>query len=182
MKQAGCEGVNFGVDSLCDEQLSRFGRGHSFADVQQLVRILNDEKMNYIFDLLIGGPGETQETIRTTIERAKGLALPLTGIAAGIRVYPGIALAEAIAEGSVRGGLHPSGECSPDKPVFYLSPLIEGDVSAVINRFVAGDPRFFLLSAPAQEGSYNYADDDTLSKLIEQGARGAYWDILRKNR
>ncbi|GAI21615.1 unnamed protein product, partial [marine sediment metagenome] len=42
-----------------------------------------------MFDLLIGGPGESEETARATIERVKELSIPLAGIAAGMRVYPG---------------------------------------------------------------------------------------------
>ena len=38
-----------------------------------------------------------------------------------------------------------------------------------------------MLAAPGEEGSYNYADDELLSQLIERGARGAYWDILRRH-
>ena len=53
MKGAGCAGVNFGVDSLCDEQLHRLGRVHSSDEVHQLVRLLRREGLNYMFDLLV---------------------------------------------------------------------------------------------------------------------------------
>ena len=180
VKSAGCEGVNFGADSLCDEQLYRLGRGHSSSDIQQLVHLLHDEGLNYMFDLLVGGPGETEETVGTTIERIKALDVPLTGIAAGIRVYPGTPLERAIADGTIKGGLCPETGHAPHQPVFYLSPLLDSDIAALINRLVSGDPRFLVLAAPAEEGSYNYADDEVLGGLIRQGARGAYWDILRK--
>ena len=182
MRRAGCEGINFGVDSLCDEQLSRLGRSHLSSNVRQLVQILKDEGLNHMFDLLVGGPGETEATIRSTIEQVKELNVPLSGIAAGIRVYPNTPLARAIAGGSIRGGLYPSAEHAPEQPVFYLSPLIKNDISAVINHFVAGDSRFLVLAEPAGKGSYNYAGDEVLGELIREGARGAYWDILRKNR
>lgn len=181
MRRAGCQGVNFGVDSLCDDQLSRLGRSHSLNDVRHLVHLLHDEGFNYMFDLLAGGPGETEVTIKTTIERVKELNVPLAGIAYGIRVYPGTLLGRAIAEGSVKGGLYSGTGDAPHQPVFYLSPLLNGDIAALINHLVAGDPRFLVLAAPADEGSYNYADDEMLGELIRQGARGAYWDILQKS-
>ena len=40
MKRAGCAGINFGIDSLCDEQLHRLGRTHSAKDVYELVGLL----------------------------------------------------------------------------------------------------------------------------------------------
>ena len=133
-----------------------------------------------MFDLLIGGPGEREETVRASIEKAKELDIPLAGIAAGIRVYPETPLGRAIANGSIKGGLHPEGGLS--EPFFYLSPALGSDASALINELVAGDPRFLVLSAPAEEGSYNYADDEALSELIRKGARGAYWDIISRSR
>ena len=54
--------------------------------------------------------------------------------------------------------------------------------SALIDELVAGDRRFLVLSSPAEKGSYNYADDTALGELIKKGARGAYWDIISRNR
>ena len=177
MKRAGCAGINFGVDSLCDEQLSRLGRSHSTGDIHRLVYLLKG--LNYMFDLLVGGPGEREETVRTTVDKVKELNIPLAGIAVGIRVYPETPLGQAIANGSIQEGLHPGGGLS--EPFFYLSPALGSDASALINELVAGDPRFLVLSSPAEEGSYNYADDEALGELIKKGARGAYWDIISRN-
>jgi len=182
MKRAGCAGINFGVDSLHDAQLRRLGRTHSTGDINQLVQLLKEEGLNYMFDLLIGCPGETEETVRVTIEKVKELDVPLAGIAAGIRVYPGTPLGKAIVNGSIRGGLHPDTGHEFYQPCFYLSPYLGNDASALINELVAGDQRFLVLSSPAEEGSYNYADDEALCQLIRGGARGAYWDIIRRHR
>jgi len=182
MKRAGCTGINFGVDSLCDEQLSRLGRAHSTSDIQRLIALLKEAGLKYMFDLLIGGPGETVETARITVNKVKELNISLAGIAAGIRVYPGTPLGKAIAGGSIKGGLHPEANNNDCEPVFYLSPFLGNDPSALVNELVAGDPRFLVLSSSAEEGSYNYADDERLCQLISKGARGAYWDIISRSR
>jgi len=182
MKSAGCAGINFGVDSICDEQLRRLGRAYSSHDVSETVAVLKAEGINYMFDLLVGGPGETPQTVRTTIERVREYDVPLAGIAAGVRVYPKTALAEDIAEGRTKGRVFENEGQVHREPVFYVSPHLGDDVFALIDEIVAGDRRFLRLSAPSDEGSYNYADDETLARLIEQGARGAYWDILRRHR
>jgi hypothetical protein len=134
-----------------------------------------------MFDLLIGGPGETVSTIRTSIDRAKEFGIPLVGIAAGVRVYPGTPLEKAIDDGRIIGGLHLGTEPAPHEPVFYLSPSLGDNVPKLIAQMVANDPRFLFLAAPEEDGSYNYADDERLSLLIKQGARGAYWDIIKRN-
>lgn len=107
MKGAGCTGINFGVDSLCDDQLQRLDRIHSSNDVRQLVRLLHREGLNYMFDLLIGGPGETIETVKITIDKTREFNTPLVGIAAGVRVYPDTPLGKAVADGFVKEGLDP---------------------------------------------------------------------------
>ncbi len=182
MKRAGCCGINFGVDSLCDEQLLRLGRSYSVVDVQRLVKIIEKEGLNYMFDLLIGGPGETGDTVATTIKMAKGLNIPLVGMATGIRIYPETPLHRAIAGGFDKGGLHPEGELTLHEPTFYLSPYLGSDRSALINKLVAGDQRFLSLSSPAEQGSYNYANAEALCQMISEGERGAYWDIIGRRR
>jgi hypothetical protein len=182
MVDAGCAGINFGVDSLCDEQLQRLGRVYSSEDIRQLVAILEKAGINYMFDLLLGGPGETSDTVKTAIVKAKEFNIPLVGIATGVRVYTGTPLAKAIAGGIINEGLWPQNATANEQPVFYLSPSLGDDAQALIRHLVGDDPRYLVLSTPEDERNYNYADDDTLSRLIEQGARGAYWDILRNHR
>ena len=181
MKRAGCAGINFGVDSLDDGQLSRLGRGHRCDDVKQLVDILHGEDINYMFDFLAGGPGETEDTIRTTIGRIKELKVPLAGIAAGLRVYPGTPLALVLAGEPVTPGLRPA-EPGPETPVFYLASELTGSIDGLLDELVGGDNRFFVLGTPSSAASYNYAGDERLSQLILGGERGAYWDILNRNR
>ncbi len=184
MKRAGCFGINFGVDAICDEQLSRLRRNHSTADVSSLVKLLKKERHNYIFDLLVGGPGETKETLQTTIQQAKELDIPLVGIAAGLRVYPGTPLSKSIARGLIKEGVSPTKPkvATPGEPVFYLSPHLGNVTPELISQLIAHDQRFLFLGKPSQAGSYNYANDDNLCHAIEKGARGAYWDIIQQHR
>ncbi len=181
MKKSGCAGVNFGVDSLCDEQLLRLGRRHRLKDVIELAHILQQEELNYMFDLLVGGPGETEQTLAATINKVKEMDVPLTGISVGIRVYPDTPLGKAVSNGFGNQALH-SASADLSRPVFYLSPELVKEPLLLLQRLVAGDPRFLYLAAPSDNKSYNYADDEFLCRLIEEGSRGAYWDIIRQAR
>jgi hypothetical protein len=66
--------------------------------------------------------------------------------------------------------------------VFYLSPALGEDALGLVRHLTGDDPSFLLLAAPQESGSYNYAGDDRsgLAEAIRRGARGAYWDILRR--
>lgn len=180
MEHAGCAGINFGADSLCDEQLSRLGRRHNAADIQALVTMLKETGLNYMFDLLIGGPGETEATVKTTIEGVKALDIPLAGIACGVRVYQETPLGRMLAGGSTTAGLYPGRTIY--EPSYYLSPHLGSQASELISQVVAGDPRFLFLASPSDKASYNYAGDEMLCQWIKAGARGAYWDIIRRHR
>jgi radical SAM superfamily enzyme YgiQ (UPF0313 family) len=180
MKRAGCAGINFGVDSLDKGQLSRLGRQHCPEDVANLVEILHNEGLNFMFDLLLGAPGESEETVKATINLIRRLQVPLVGVAVGVRVYPGTPLGKLMAQGLLNEGLSPQGIKDLTQPLFYISPKLGSAPFELIRQLVEGDRRFLLLSLPGEEAAYNYADDDSLCSAIEQGARGAYWDILRK--
>jgi hypothetical protein len=180
MVRAGCAGVNFGVDSLCSEQLARLGRDYSINDISRLTDLIRNVGLSFIFDLLVGGPGENRETVATTIGAIQTLGVPLAGISLGLRVYSGTSLEKAITSGNITEGLHGAGE--PGEPLFYLSPQLGDDPARLVHELVGGDPRFLFLAAPSDEASYNYADDEALSRMIEEGARGAYWDIISRNR
>jgi hypothetical protein len=41
---------------------------------------------------------------------------------------------------------------------------------------------FLVLASPAEERSYNYADDEAFYQLIKERARGAYWDIISQSK
>ncbi len=182
MRFAGCCGINFGIDSLCGEQLLRLGRAHSVPDIRRLVNILGKERLRYMFDLIVGGPGDAEDTVKTTIEEVKRLNIPLAGIAAGVRIYPETPLYEALASGFDEEGLQPKGRLNFDEPIFYLSPYLGSDVFGLIAKLVAGDSRFLILSSPTEQASYNYFGAERLCQMIKEGARGAYWDILAGGR
>jgi hypothetical protein len=67
--------------------------------------------------LLLGGPGETQETVEDSLAFAASLHLDLLKVTAGIRIYPGTPLARvAIREGVI------ATEDDLLFPRFYLTP------------------------------------------------------------
>jgi hypothetical protein len=177
MSRSGCAGINFGVDSLYDEQLERLGRRHRIGDIENLVSLLQKAGLNFMFDLLVGGPGETDETLHGTAEAAHCLDLPLVGVAMGVRVYPGTPLAGMLAreDGGITERIGNLLE-----PAFYFSPALGEDPLGAVRECLGDDPRFLLLAGPEDERSYNYVGDNWLSDAIAKGARGAYWDIIRR--
>ena len=146
------------------------------AEVERLVEGLRQAGLNYMFDLLLGGFGETVETLRETVDAVRRLDLPLVGVAVGMRVYPGTPLAgllEQEEEGSEESLL---------SPAYHFSPALGKDPWSVVRESLGEDPRFLFLAGPDEESNYNYVGDSGLTQAIAQGERGAYWDIIQRGR
>jgi radical SAM superfamily enzyme YgiQ (UPF0313 family) len=186
MKRAGCVGIDFGVDHGNDQMLRRLGRTHNAADIERTSRLACQHGFALMFDLLLGGPGETRETIRETIELMKKTSPDRVGISLGVRLYRGTALTRKVVReegwGLKNKNLHGAipGNEEMLQPIFYLSAGIGDDVEEFIEKQIAGDPRFLLGSRKNVERNYNYNENSRLLEAIKQGHRGAFWDILRR--
>jgi radical SAM superfamily enzyme YgiQ (UPF0313 family) len=89
MRRAGCAGIDFGVDHGEESMLRSLGRSHTPDDVRRIARLARDEGFSLLFDLLLGGPGETLETLREAIHLMKETPSDRVGISLGVRIYPG---------------------------------------------------------------------------------------------
>jgi hypothetical protein len=189
MRRAGCVGINFGVDSGDDGMLRRLGRDFSGKDLMEVARICRENGISSMFDLLLGGPGETIESVRKTLSLVRDANPDCIGVSIGVRVYPGTPLFHwiqgMIRDGSGNGIRRPVDyEGIPDflAPTFYLSPALGDEIFGLVREEVEGDPRFFFSDPSDPDRNYNYVSNDPISEAIKEGYRGAYWDILRRKR
>lgn len=185
MVRAGCRGIDFGADSGDDAVLRSLGRDFTAEDVRRTAEICHRHGITFMYDLLIGGPAETRESVRRTIDLMKRIEPDRVGVSIGVRVYNGTALGEMVR----REGVTPSnpalhgiieGNESFLAPIYYLSPTVGMEVFGLVDELVAGDSRFLHASPAELEGNYNYNDNTVLVDAIRDGFRGAYWDILRR--
>jgi len=182
-RRAGCVGIDFGADNANAEVLRSLGRDYGPEALRETARHCHEVGLAFMYDLLLGGPAETPATIRETIELMRAIDAPAVGISAGVRVCPGTPLAEQLA-GQEADFICPSGDrADPAAPLFYIAPALRGSLHDTIADLVGDDPRFFFERPQAAgETSYNYSDNQPLVEAIAQGARGAFWDILRRLR
>jgi radical SAM superfamily enzyme YgiQ (UPF0313 family) len=186
-RRAGCVGISFGVDSGCDEMLRRLGRHFTAEDLIQTAATCRRHGLVSMYDLLLGGPGETQASVRQTIELMRQANPDCVGLSLGVRVYDGTPLArlaQAEATSTAHPHLHRADPTQPDwlAPVFYISPSVREGFLDWVRDLVAGDQRFFLPTDTATNQGYNYSENTALVEAIAQGARGAFWDILRRRK
>ena len=187
MRRAGCVGIDFGVDSGDDGMLQRLGRDFNAQDLREVAHICHQEGITFMYDLLLGGPGETRETAQTTIELMGQLRPSRVGVAVGVRVYPGTPLARMVRhEGLGLDNPHLQGRVASNAdllaPIFYLSADLGSDALSFIEYLIGEDERFFFGGAEREEVDYNYNENELLVEAIHKGYRGAFWDILRRLR
>ena len=187
MRQAGCVGIDFGADHGDHNMLRRLGHRYSPNDLIRIREVCLNHDIICMFDLLLGSPGETRESIETTIRLMKEVKPERVGISLGVRLYPVTPMGKNIINAS-KGALseNPSlfGELENNgsllRPVFYCEANLGEDVEDWLHEMIDGDSRFLLGRRTDAELHYNYNDNPELTEAIKRGHRGAYWDILRR--
>jgi radical SAM superfamily enzyme YgiQ (UPF0313 family) len=185
MARAGCAGVNFGIDHGDEGMLRRLGRGYGPIAIRLAAEACRGAGIALMFDLLLGSPGETRETLARAIELMREVSPDRVGLSCGVRVYPHTPLAAQLrGHGAIETNpnLHGAVRDNPHflRPIFYVESGLGGDIHTLISGLVRGEERF-LHADPAQvDGNYNYNDNSVLANAIRAGERGAYWDILRR--
>lgn len=113
---AGCIEVSLGFESGCDRILGIMNKKFRVHDVRLASEMLKRAGIKRAGFLLLGGPGETRETVIESLAFAESLGLEALKITTGIRIYPDTMLAKAALE---------DGVISPDDdllfPRFYMA-------------------------------------------------------------
>lgn len=101
MKRAGCNQISLGFESGSDPILRRFNKQFRKEEVRAVSKMFGDAGIERRGFLLLGGPGETKETVEESLSFSDSLNLDALKITMGIRIYPrtplaGIAIGEGI--------------------------------------------------------------------------------------
>jgi radical SAM superfamily enzyme YgiQ (UPF0313 family) len=193
LSRAGCVGIDFTGDSASLQMLKTYRQPHVKNDLTSAVRLCRKSNIKVMIDLLLGGPGEIPETVKETIGFIKQINPDCAGAPLGVRIYPDTEMAY-IVEGPLE--MNPNirrkyaGAVDFFKPTFYVSQALGREPAKLIKDTIAGDERFFEpMEDVSPEGEkngtstdHNYNDNTQLVEAIENGARGAYWDILHNLR
>ena len=129
MAQAGCVEVALGFESGNQLVLKAMNKRFTPEEVRRISQLLNDYGIRRDGFLLLGGPGETIESVEESLAFAESLQLDLLSLRTGIRIYPNTRLAKiAIDEGVV------ATEDDLLRPRFYVRPGLEERIDEVVAR------------------------------------------------
>lgn len=103
MAKAGCKEVSLGFESGSPETLKRLNKRFRPDDVRRSSEMLKKQGIHRLGFLLLGGPGETKETVDKSLNFADSLDTEAMKITAGIRIYPHTDLSRtAVNEGVIK--------------------------------------------------------------------------------
>jgi radical SAM superfamily enzyme YgiQ (UPF0313 family) len=123
MEGAGFVGVGVTAESAADPVLAGLKKGYDAEQVERAAAAIRRSRLPCFWIFLLGGPGESPETVATTLRFAQGHLRPgdVAFFNVGLRIYPGTEL-ERIARRD--GVLSASGQ-EMLTPAFYFSPELD---------------------------------------------------------
>lgn len=161
---AGLTHIEFGTESLSDRTLKNYGKHFTVQDVVDVSELCNDTGIYFSHFLILGGYGETEQTINESFENAKRFTETVFFPYIGMRIYPGTQLQKlAIKDGTI------TAENNLLEPTYYLAKGI--DYSTLKERAFQTGRRFV------------FPDEDVvtiMNKMRAHNRKGMLWHHLKK--
>jgi radical SAM superfamily enzyme YgiQ (UPF0313 family) len=117
MKQAGCMCIELGTESMARPTIASLNKNLSVDSVMAFCEECRAVNLPFCHGLIFGAPGETMETVETTVANVEATR-PTAAIAiAGVRVYPNTGMARIVVEEGLLADESKLGL----EPFFYIS-------------------------------------------------------------
>jgi len=121
MAAAGCTSVSLGFESGSEPVLHELNKRFRPGEVRETARWFREAGVERRAFLLLGGPGETRDTVEESLAFADSVYPDALKVSVGLRIYPETPLARTAAAQGLIGAdedlLHPR---------FYLAPALAG--------------------------------------------------------
>jgi anaerobic magnesium-protoporphyrin IX monomethyl ester cyclase len=153
MRPAGFRWLGITAESASDDVLARLDKGFDATRVRDVAVRVERAGMGVLWIFLVGGPGETRETLDETLRFAdwrlsRGDTVYVT---VGLRIYPGTTLQRIAAEEGIISAADPL-----LTPTFYFSPALDRSLAVTrLRDFASRHPRF-MFSADSRSSLLPY--------------------------
>ncbi len=166
---AGLTHVEFGTDALCDPVLAAYGKPFTTDQVFEAHDQAVDAGLHVAHYFLLGGPGETPDTLEETLKNIHRLKKTVVFLFCGMRIYPGTPLySQALTEGLV----NPSSKLL--EPVFYDTPFISRrHILDRVEDSANGRTNWIIGSGGTETSS-------SISRMYQKGYSGPLWEYLAR--
>jgi radical SAM superfamily enzyme YgiQ (UPF0313 family) len=165
LSEAGLTHVEFGTESLSDVMLASYQKPFRVDQVFKAHASALDAGLYVAHYILLGGPGETIETVRETLHNAGKLAKTVIFFFCGIRIYPHTRLYDlALQEGQITE--------SSDllEPVFYQSRFITSEEIRRLVEKEADNRENWIIGSGGNHAMR------LMARLHKKGVTGPLWE------
>lgn len=170
MKEAGCKAIEFGTDAASAVMLKNMGKSFTKEEVRAVANICADEGVEAAHYLILGGPGETEETLQEAFDFMDELAPRAVIVMIGVRIYPNTVLEKI----SLEQGVLQKGDALLDSR-FYISPLIgEDKLVSMIQGHASERPNWVVPALDIRNS------EEGMAFLRRTGYRGPLWNLLAR--
>jgi radical SAM superfamily enzyme YgiQ (UPF0313 family) len=139
MARAGCRDVSLGFESGVQSILDALHKRFSLDDIRQASHMLADHGIGRMGFLLLGGPGETRETVLQSLAFADSLHLDAVKLTIGLRIYPYTELARiAVREGVLQA------DADLLAPRFYIARGLEPWLRETVQAWLSDRPNWMM--------------------------------------
>lgn len=162
LKKSGLTHIEFGTEAIAERTLKTYGKSFTVDDVLEKSALCNRLDIDFAHFLILGGIGETDETVDETFANSAKIERSVFFPYVGMRIYPGTELHQiAIKEGVI--------DKNDDLliPKYYLSDQVNYDT--LKERAKASGKRWVF---PDEDSS------DVLEKLRKRNKKGPLWEYL----
>lgn len=131
MARSGCKEVSLGFESGSENILKRMNKQYTPDDVRRISKMLGKQQIGRMGFLLLGGPGETRDSVKQSLYFADSLETEAMKITSGIRIYPHTVLHRIAIDEKIIG---------PDEdllfPKFYMTEELKDWLEEVVSEWV----------------------------------------------
>jgi radical SAM superfamily enzyme YgiQ (UPF0313 family) len=167
MKEAGCEGIEFGTDSGSPRMLEHYRKSFTQEDIIQTSNLCSKLNVNHCHYLLFGGPGENEETIEESFQLMDQLDPTAVIAMLGIRIYPGTEMEKISLS---QGVIHQ--DTNLIYPHFYISPALRGRLSDIIQEKALARKKWIV---PGLEINIT---QNLMEQIRRFRIRGPLWELV----
>lgn len=167
MAAAGLNHVEFGTESMSGQMLKTYRKPFRPDDVFSAHEQAVDAGLHVAHYFLMGGPGESAETVRESLQQIEQLAKAVFFFFIGIRIYPHTAIYDiALKEGKISDGMDLL------QPVFYSSDCIDSVAIEQLVREHARDRVNWIIGSGGADAA------STVERMYRKGYTGPLWEYL----
>jgi radical SAM superfamily enzyme YgiQ (UPF0313 family) len=138
MAQSGCVEVSLGMESGSNAILPKMNKRFRKEDVRHASELLKENGIRRMGFLLLGGAGETRQTVMESLRFADALDLEMVKVTIGIRIYPDTELAHHARQ---------VGKIAFDDdllfPRFYIENALEPWIREMVDAWLEDPPHWF---------------------------------------